>query len=451
MNYCGHTVTADGLEVHPDKVRAVREMPVPASKEDVRRFLGIVQYLSKFLPDLSTVDAPLRDVIRHEVEFFWLDAQQKSFDKLKEMCSEAPVLARFDPKKEVTIQCDASSYGLGRALLQEERPVAFTSRALTPTEQRYSQLEKEALAIMHSCKKFHFYIFGRHVTVESDHKPLQAIFSKPLLAAPMRLQGMMLRLQPYDLTVKYKKGTDIPLGDALSRANLPEAEPDIEPVLINVIDYVAITPTRFKQFQDATAHELYALQQIIKLSVADGLILKGMKIVVPPSLRSDMLAQIHESHMGINKCKQRACEALYWPGMSQDIYDMVSNCTACQSYQNKQATETLRPTPTPELPWNVVGTDIFDWQGKHYLCTVDYFSKYIEVDQLRDLSSATTVETLKTQICRHGIPEVLRSDNGPQFHSQEFTKFAKDYGFQHITSSPSREMGEGSCASAFSC
>ena len=464
--YCGHVITADGLEADPQKVRAVREMPVPESKEDIRRFLGLVQYLDKFLDDRSTVDAPLRDVLRQDVDFYWLEAQQTSLDKIKELCCKAPVLARFDPAKEATIQCDASSYGLGAALLQEGRPVAYTSRALTQTEQRYAQIEKETLAIVHACKRFHFYVFGRPVTVQSDHKPLQAIFTKPLLAAPMRLQSMMLRLQPYDLTVTYVPGKDIPIGDALSRANLPDEEPDIEPQLINVVDHIAIAPARYKKFQEATAHELYELQQIIKkgwpdtkaetphstreywnfrdeLSLADGLILKGMKIVVPPSMHSEMLAQIHESHMGITKCKQRGCEALFWPGMTQAIHDMVSDCPECEAHQNRQASESLRPTPTPELPWNMVGTDIFDWKGNHYLLTVDYFSRYIEVDQLRDMSSSTTIETLKTQLCRHGIPEVLRSDNGPQFSSHEFAKFAQSYGMQHITSSPAYPQSNG--------
>ena len=122
--------------------------------------------------------------------------------------------------------CDASSYTVG-ALLQEGRPVAYTSRALTDTESIYAQIEKEMLAILHCGKTFHHYIFGKSVKVETDHKPLHAIFLKPLLSAPMRLQTMMMRLQPYDLEVKYKLGKDIPLGDTLSRANLPEAEPDV--------------------------------------------------------------------------------------------------------------------------------------------------------------------------------------------------------------------------------
>ena len=200
----GHLVTDQGLQPDPEKVRAVRSMPVPGSKEDVRRFLGFVQYLSKFIPNMSTVDAPLRDVMKGNVDFYWNKQQQRSFDELKELCCNTPVLAYYDVTNDVTIQCDASSYGLGGVLLHDGRPIAYTSRALTPTEKRYAQLEKEMLAIVHSCKKFHYYIIGKPTTIESDHKPHQAICAKPLLSAPMRLQAMLLRLQPYDLNVTYK-------------------------------------------------------------------------------------------------------------------------------------------------------------------------------------------------------------------------------------------------------
>ena len=137
VTYVGHLVTDQGLQPDPDKVRAVRSMPVPGSKEDVRRFLGFVQYLSKFIPNMSTVDAPLRDVMKRDVDLYWNKQQQRSFDELKELCCSTQVLAYYDVTKDVTIQCDASSYGLGRVLLQDGRPIAYTSRALTPTEKRY--------------------------------------------------------------------------------------------------------------------------------------------------------------------------------------------------------------------------------------------------------------------------------------------------------------------------
>ena len=466
VKYVGHVLTDQGLKPNPDRVRAIQEMPTPTSKEDVRRFLGVIQYLSKFIPNLSEIDGPLREIMKKNVHFFWEKPQEKSFQTLKELCSTSPVLAYYDVNKEVTIQCDASSYALGGVLLQDGKPIAYTSRSMTETEKRYAQIEKEMLAIVHSCKKFHQYIFGKLVKVESDHKPLQAIFTKPLLSAPMRLQTMLLRLQPYDLEVKYKPGTDIPIGDALSRANLPDTEPDEEPIMVNMLDFVAVTPTRYKDFQARTADELNELYSMIikgwpetrhetphsireywsirdELAVSDGIVYKGMKIVVPPSVRPEMLAQIHESHLGINKCKQRAREILFWPGMSQQVQNMVEDCSICNTYQNQQHKEPMKPSKIPDLPWAEVASDLFDWKRDTYLLTIDYYSKFIEVDKLSDLSSSSTIESLKTQFSRHGIPEILRTDNGPQFSSKEFHDFCVEYQIQLKTSSPHYPQSNG--------
>jgi hypothetical protein len=412
VKYVGHTLTASGLQPDEEKVKAVKNMPTPKSKEEVRRFLGFIQYLGKFIPNLSEVDAPLRELLCKDTEFHWDKPQISSFDKLRELCCTTPVLAYYDPKKATTIQCDASSYAVGGVLLQEGRPIAYTSRSMNAAEQRYAQIEKETLAIVHSCKKFHYYIFGKPVTVESDHKPLQSIFTKPLLAAPMRLQSMLLRLQPYDLIVTYKPGKDIPLGDTLSRANLADSEPEVEPEMINMLEYVSITPGRYSQVQQTTNEELVELRDTIlqgwpdtksevpanirqywnfrdELAISDGVIYKGMRFVVPPSMRKHMLSQIHASHLGIVKCKQRANEALFWPGMSSQIEDLVNDCPECNMYQNRQAHEPLQPTETPDLPWIEVAADIFDWEGHHYLVTVDYFSKFIEVDYLSSMHTYT--------------------------------------------------------------
>ena len=252
----------------------------------------------------------------------------------------------------------------------------------------------------------------------------------------------MLRLQPHDLKVNYKPVREIPVGDTLSRANLPDTEADLDPVAINMVNFISITPSRYKGCQEATAHEMNELYQVIlkgwpdqkeqvphsirdfwsvrdELSVSDGIVYKGLRIVVPPSLRPDMLKQIYESHLGISKCKQRAREALFWPGMSQQVENIVSDCHICSMLQNRQPAETLHPTPTPERPWQEVASDIFDWRGEHYLLTVDYMSKFIEVDKLQGMSSATTIETLMRQLAVHGLPEVFRTDNEPQYSSQD--------------------------------
>lgn len=194
-------------------------MPTPTSKQDVKRLLGMVNYLQKFAPNLSAATAPIRELLKEQNQFLWdNDIQGRSFEQVKQIISEAPVLKYFDPKADTELQCDASDKGLGACLMQEEPPVAYASRAMTDAEVNYAQIEKELLAIVFGVERFEQYIHGRPVNIETDHKPLESIFKKSLISAPKRLQRMMLRLQKYNLTVVYKKGSEMYLADTLSRA-----------------------------------------------------------------------------------------------------------------------------------------------------------------------------------------------------------------------------------------
>ena len=180
-----------------------------------------------------------------------------------------------------------------------------------------------------------------------------------------------------------------------------------------------------------------------ELSVADGIVYKGLRIVVPPSMRPGMLAQIHASHLGIVKCKQRAREVLYWPGMNGHIANIVKDCQSCNAHQNHLAAEPLKPTKIPDLPWIKLGCDVFDYDGEQYMVLIDYYSKFIEVDKLLDLSTTTLVNALKAQFTRYGIPEKMRTDNGPQYSSSEFHKFCQEHEIQHILSSPHHPQSNG--------
>ena len=184
ITYVGHVLSFQGLKADYEKLRAVEQMKAPENKKDLQHFLGFIQYLAKFLPNMSEVSAPLRELLHKDIEWHWDTAQENSFQTLKKMCVNAPVLAYFDKDKPIVLSVDSSSKGMGAALLQEGKPIAYASCALTETQQRYSQIEKETLAIVFGCKKFHQYIYGQQVTVESDHKPLQSIYKKGIYEMP---------------------------------------------------------------------------------------------------------------------------------------------------------------------------------------------------------------------------------------------------------------------------
>ena len=225
VSYIGHILNATGVQPDPSKVKAITNMPPPYDRKGVERLLGTINYLSKFIPNMSTITQPIRELLKSEIMFEWMEPQERAFCKVKEILSKHSALAYFDVAKPVTISCDASQSGLGAAILQDDKPVAFASRALTEAETRYAQIEKELLAVVFAFSRFHQYVYGTEVTVESDHKPLEAITKKQLSATPPRLQRMLLQLQKYSFTLKYKPGKEMLLADTLSRAYLEDEPP----------------------------------------------------------------------------------------------------------------------------------------------------------------------------------------------------------------------------------
>lgn len=220
VSYFGHRLSKGEIKPDPHKVEAIKEMSPPKNCAELETILGMVNYLSKFAPSLY-INAPLRQLLRHDSEFVWDKQHDAAFKKMKDIYQgqPGPVLAFFDTSKDLTLQMDASKYGFGTVLQQEGKPLPYASKSLTDTEISYAQIEKELLAILWGCKRFHQYVYGRHITVESDHKPLEAIVRKPLAAAPPKLQRMIWQLQKYSFTIVHIPGKDIPVADHVKKIN----------------------------------------------------------------------------------------------------------------------------------------------------------------------------------------------------------------------------------------
>lgn len=180
-----------------------------------------------------------------------------------------------------------------------------------------------------------------------------------------------------------------------------------------------------------------------ELSCSSGLLFKSAKLIVPNQMRQEMLSKIHESHLGVVKCKERARDVLYWPGMSTQIETVVLQCAVCQANKNNNPREPLIPHELPDRPWSKVATDLFHFNGKEYLLCVDYFSKFPEIQRLTDTTSRGVIMAMKSVFSRHGIPDTLVSDNGPQYACAEFKQFARDWEFRHVTSSPGHAQSNG--------
>ena len=209
VTFMGHKLTDHGVEPDPDKVAAITGMPKPTDK-GVQRFLGMCQYLSKFCHNLSETVLPLRDLTKEDSVFLGSNNHENAFNSAKDLIASTTALRYYDATLPVTLQVDASEDAIGGVLLQNDQPVCFTSHALNSTEKNYAQIEKECLAIVSCMDKWHQYSYDKHdITVHTDHQPLKTIFKKPLSKAPCRLQRMMLKLQKYQFTVRYKKGKEL--------------------------------------------------------------------------------------------------------------------------------------------------------------------------------------------------------------------------------------------------
>ena len=200
--YLGHKLTSNGVEPDEEKIRSIIGLPVPEDKKGIQRLLGLVNYVGKFIPNLSEITAPLRNLMVKNVSWQRGNEQDIAFRKVKDILVSKRCLAYCGVKKPVMIQVDASRSGIGAVLLQDGKRVAYASKSLTPTQKRYAIIEQEMLAVVFGCERFHQYIYGKKVQIESDHKPLESIMKKALQNTPPRLQRMLLTLQKYDIKLK---------------------------------------------------------------------------------------------------------------------------------------------------------------------------------------------------------------------------------------------------------
>ena len=470
IKFMGHLITSKGVKVDQSKVTAILEMPAPTDVSGVKRFCGMVQYLAKFLPNLQADLEPIRQLTKKNVEWKWTTNCKDAFQMIKKKLTETPVLAYFDPNKELVLQVDSSKDGLGAALLQDDKPLEYASRSLTPAERNWAQIEKETLAVVFGLERFDQYTYGRKVIIHNDHKPLASILKKPLSKAPKRLQSLMLRLYRYDIEFNYIEGSKLLIADTLSRAYIDNND-FVKVMKVNALK--GCDDERICQVREATANDesMQVLLRIIKdgwpkhksqvpsevrvyydirdtLSFQDGIILKGERIVIPASLRAQTKKQLHASHLGYDSMMRHARDTVYWPGMNREIQELANNCESCQELKPRNQKETLKQHDEYQSPWAKIGIDLFEIHGRNYLVTVDYYSNFIEVDHMTSTTSKQCITKLKAHFARYGIPLQIVSDSGSQFVSQEFKQFTHDWGINHITSSPLHHQSNGKAESA---
>ena len=415
VKFLGHVIDSQGIRPDPSKVSAIEHFSTPTNVSDVRRFLGMINQLSKFSPNLADITKPMRELLEKKNMWVWGKAQETAFKEVKRTLAATPVLALFDPNLETVLSADASCHGLGAVLLQRQssgdlKPVAYISRSMTPTERRYAQIEKEALAFTWACERLADYLVGMEIHVQTDHKLLVPLFStRHLEELPLRVQRFKMRMMRFQFTISHVPGKYLTIADTLSRAPVSalvttdevlqdEAEayvhlvmqslPASEERLQNIKKSQEADPVcrQIVKFCQSGWPKKKTLPQEIKpyfpmaaeLSVAEGLLVRGSRLVIPPAMRKELLRKIHGSHQGLIKCREMARQSMWWPGISQQLQELVVNCHECLKAQ-RQRPQPLNPTSLPSLPWQKVASDLFEWKGTTYLLVVDYLSRYIEI------------------------------------------------------------------------
>lgn len=479
VEYLGHHLSSRGIS-KGKKADAVKLMPAPTNVHSLRSFLGSVQFYSKFLPNLSTITEPLHHLTRKNVQWKWGAAQESSFIQLKQLLSDDTVLAHFNPEIPIGITCDASDTGIGVVLFHRyddmsERPIINASKTLTETQKKYGQIQKEALAIVFALKKFHQFLYGRRFTIVTDHRALISMFAPdkgtPALAAN-RLARWALLLGQYDYNIEYRRTKQHGNADALSR--LP-AGPDVEfdreedgedvdtictiktietqlrPTDQGVLskesakDIIVSTvmryttegwppkeePTRFsKQISEYKKLES-------SLSVSHGCLLYGNRVVIPASLQPAVLKILHLGHFGIQRMKQLARTAVYWPGIDTDIMETSKLCTACAENQRLPSKYPIHPWMLPEKPWSRLHLDhAVNFMGSNWLVMIDAYTKYPCIHRTTSTSTKATTDLLEQDFAHFGYPHTIVTDNATTFKSEEFQQWCRERGITHLSGAP---------------
>ncbi|XP_016335635.1 uncharacterized protein K02A2.6-like [Sinocyclocheilus anshuiensis] len=476
VRYLGHLVDAQGLHPLKDKVQALTEAPCPTNVTELKAYLGLLNYYNKFLPNVSSILAPLHMLLRKDTKWTWGESQTKAFKKSKELLQSTDVLVHYSSEKDLILSCDASSYGVGAVLSHRmedntEKPLGFVSRTLTPAERRYSQLDKEALAIIFGVKKFHKYLYGRKFTICTDHKPLIFLFAEkkpiPQMGSP-RVQRWALLMSAYEYTMVYKSKDSHANADALSRLPLLEVEQNqsnksSQVLMLDMLEFEPISATQLKSWtnKDVLLSQVrnYVLRgwpnqvdpqynpyhkRKLELSVRDGCVLWGARVIVPSQGRAMLLKLLHQSHTGMAKMKGLARSYFWWPGMDKEVEKESQLCEECMKHRKMPPVAPLHPWEWPETPWSRIHVDYAGpFLGKMFLVIVDAHSKWMDIYPMNSSTSQATIEKLRQSFSIFGITQILVSDDGFCFTSTEFEKFMKNNGIRHVRSAPFHPSSNG--------
>lgn len=486
--FCGHIINSDGIKPDPKKILAIQEIPRPENISQLRSFLGAANYYGKFVKNINNLRGPLDELTRKDIKFLWRPDHEQAFLAIKKVLGSDLILTHFDPSRKIIVAADASCYGKGGVLMHvfpdgKLRPVMHVSASFSSAERNYPQIQREAAALQFAVKRFHKYLYGRNFELQTDHKPLLAIFGAkdgiPAYTAS-RLQRYALTLLAYDFNIKYVSTTSFGYADIISRLIAKHPREDEETVIASIqedfehqcfaIETAKSLPINFQDVQRATKHcpTLTKVAEFINtgwpksrkniqssevakffdhrcgLMVINGCIFHGDRIVIPQQFQNKILNETHHGHPGYVRMKLIAQSRVFWPGINRDIETKVKSCGNCAKVTKSPPKCTPQPWPLPSKPWSRIHADYAGpINGQYFLIIVDAFSNWPEIFKTTSTTTSKTIQLLQDAFSNNGLCDTLVTDNGPQFTADGFTQFMINNGIQHVRTAPYHPQSNG--------
>ena len=480
VTYLGHKFTQSGLTPDKSKIQAVQEWPIPNNTSALQQFLGLASYYRHYIPKFSTIAAPLTNLTHKGVVFNWSTECESSFQLLKSALTQAPILAYPDLSHKANpfvLQTDASAFGLGAVLEQDSRVIAYASRTLTKSEQNYSVIQKECLAIVYALKQFRHYLLGRKFHLLTDHAPLQWLGSQ-------KMEGMLCRwalsIQEFDFDITHRKGSLNTNADALSRRDQSHSTEttamtmavespkelaqcqQADEVTKKLYDALLVSPSTpsgklwqhspFRRYKQLWS-QLKLVNGVLCRRYSPGPTSNTVTVpVLPKSLQAAALHGCHDDpsggHLGYEKTLHKLQQNAYWVYMSRDVEQYCRQCTKC-NVSKPPAPPRAPMTSVPiGKPWQMVAADILEVpvssnNNRYLLVIQDYFTKWVEVVPMPDQTAARIVSAVTKIFCSLGIPEVLHSDQGRNFESWLLKETLKAFGTNKSHTTAYHPQGDG--------
>ena len=489
VTFAGFQLSQDGYSIDTAITDAITQFPTPANRTDLRAFFGLVNQLAASTNTIAGLLGPLRALLSTKNEFLWSSIHDQAFLRAKQSLSSAPTLSYFDPVRPTRLCTDASRQGLGFVLQQCHHDkwtlVQAGSRFLSEAESRYAIIELEMLAVSWAINKCRVFLAGLpHFAILTDHHPLIPILNNHRLdeIENPRLQRLKMKIMGYAFRAEWVKGTRNNAPDALSRSPVSDPEPDdllaeglASPAEVRALtssgqyDSLRLTDLRYVAEQDGEYQQLKHYIEVgfphkrnqlpagcqrywnvrDQLTIDDGLIVFGCRLLIPVKLRQSALRQLHAAHQGIIRTKLRARQVIYWPGIDNEIDNVILACKLCQDSLPSHPPEPMVSKQRPSRLFQEIAIDFCSHGGHQFLIVVDCCTDWPEVIYMgKNTTAARLTSALLGVFSRYGAPDIIWSDQGPQFMSQTFQSFAKEWGFRHVTSSPTYPQSNGKAESA---